>query len=98
MRPRVLVVDDEPDIVRVLDFALKQAGFETEAAADASTALQRVKDRPPDASGKVAAASSRSPPGSAAIAPESRKPVPAGGSIWPSACHAAPVHRSIANE
>jgi two-component system phosphate regulon response regulator PhoB len=49
MRPRVLVVDDEPDIVRVLDFALKQAGFDTESATDGGTALQRVKDRAPDA-------------------------------------------------
>jgi two-component system phosphate regulon response regulator PhoB len=49
MRPRVLVVDDEPDIVRVLDFALKQAGFEVESAADGSTALQRVRERPPEA-------------------------------------------------
>jgi two-component system, OmpR family, phosphate regulon response regulator PhoB len=48
MRPRVLVVDDEPDIVRVLDFALKQAGFEVDAAADAQTALQRVKERAPE--------------------------------------------------
>jgi two-component system phosphate regulon response regulator PhoB len=49
MRPRVLVVDDEPDIVRVLDYALKQAGFDTDIAADAQTALQRVKERVPEA-------------------------------------------------
>jgi two-component system, OmpR family, phosphate regulon response regulator PhoB len=49
MRPRVLVVDDEPDIVRVLDFALRQAGFEVDCAADAATALQRVRERPPEA-------------------------------------------------
>jgi two-component system phosphate regulon response regulator PhoB len=48
MRPRVLIVDDETDIVRVLDFALKQAGFEVEAAQDAATALQRVREHVPE--------------------------------------------------
>jgi two-component system, OmpR family, phosphate regulon response regulator PhoB len=48
MRPRVLIVDDETDIVRVLDFALKQAGFDVESAADGSAALHRVRDHAPD--------------------------------------------------
>jgi two-component system phosphate regulon response regulator PhoB len=49
MRPRVLVVDDEPDIVKVLDYALKQAGFDIDVAPDAQTALQRVKEHAPEA-------------------------------------------------
>jgi two-component system phosphate regulon response regulator PhoB len=49
MRPRVLLIDDEPDIVRVLDFALKQAGFEVDSAADAATGLIRIREQQPDA-------------------------------------------------
>jgi two-component system phosphate regulon response regulator PhoB len=48
VRQRILIVDDEPDIVEVLDFALKQAGFETVSAGDAATALQRVRESQPD--------------------------------------------------
>ena len=48
-RPRVLIVDDEADIVRVLDFALKQAGFDVESSADAAGALQRIREHLPDA-------------------------------------------------
>jgi two-component system phosphate regulon response regulator PhoB len=47
-RPRILIVDDEADIVSVLDFAFKQAGFETDVAPDAATALIRLRERAPD--------------------------------------------------
>jgi two-component system phosphate regulon response regulator PhoB len=47
-RQRILIVDDEPDIVQVLDFALKQAGFDTVTAGDASQALARVREAQPD--------------------------------------------------
>jgi len=49
MRPRVLVIDDEPDIVRVLDFALEQAGFDVDSAPDAATGLLRIRKQQPDA-------------------------------------------------
>jgi two-component system phosphate regulon response regulator PhoB len=49
MRPRVLLIDDEPDIVRVLDFALKQAGFDVDSAPDAATGLLRIREQKPDA-------------------------------------------------
>jgi two-component system phosphate regulon response regulator PhoB len=48
VRQRILIVDDEPDIVEVLDFALKQAGFDTVSAGDAATALLRVRESQPD--------------------------------------------------
>jgi two-component system phosphate regulon response regulator PhoB len=45
---RILIVDDEADIVKVLDFAFRQAGFETEIAPDAATALIKIRERAPD--------------------------------------------------
>src|SRR3954468_24230092 len=48
MRQRILIVDDEKDIVQVLDFALKQAGFDTVTAGDAAQALTRVRETQPD--------------------------------------------------
>ena len=47
-RQRILIVDDERDIVQVLEFALQQAGFETVSAGDAAGALARVRERQPD--------------------------------------------------
>ena len=48
MKQRILIVDDEKDIVRVLEFALKQAGFETTAAYDGMAGLARIRERAPD--------------------------------------------------
>jgi two-component system phosphate regulon response regulator PhoB len=39
MSGRVLVVDDEPDVLRLLTFNLERAGFETESAATGADAL-----------------------------------------------------------
>jgi two-component system phosphate regulon response regulator PhoB len=47
-RPRILIVDDERDILQVLEFALKQAGFDTVTAGDAGQALARVREAQPD--------------------------------------------------
>ena len=44
VRQRILIVDDEKDIVQVLEFALKQAGFETITAGDAAQAFARVRE------------------------------------------------------
>ncbi len=49
VHPRILIVEDEKDIVQVLEFALRQAGFETIAARDAGEALARIREKPPDA-------------------------------------------------
>ena len=47
--PRVLVVDDEPQIVRALKVVLREAGFESVPAETASQALDLAAVRPPDA-------------------------------------------------
>jgi two-component system phosphate regulon response regulator PhoB len=49
VRQRILIVEDERDIVQVLEFALRQAGFDTVAAGDALQALALVREKPPDA-------------------------------------------------
>jgi two-component system KDP operon response regulator KdpE len=46
---RVLVVDDEPEIVRALTIVLRGAGYAVEAAATKASALQAVSTRPPEA-------------------------------------------------
>jgi two-component system, OmpR family, KDP operon response regulator KdpE len=46
---RVLVVDDEPQILRALRVVLREAGFEAVEAATAEEALDRAAVRPPDA-------------------------------------------------
>ena len=45
---RVLVVDDEPDILVMTRTALEDAGFRTALAADGETAVQRAADERPD--------------------------------------------------
>jgi two-component system, OmpR family, KDP operon response regulator KdpE len=47
--PRVLVVDDEPHIVRGLKIILRSAGYEVESAETKSQALALLASRPPDA-------------------------------------------------
>jgi two-component system, OmpR family, KDP operon response regulator KdpE len=48
-RPRVLVVDDEPQIVRALKVVLREAGFEAVPAEDGASALDLAAVRPPQA-------------------------------------------------
>jgi two-component system, OmpR family, KDP operon response regulator KdpE len=48
-RPLVLVVDDEPHILRALQTSLRGAGYDVEAAATADEALAAGAMRPPDA-------------------------------------------------
>src|SRR2546425_7524363 len=45
---QVLIVDDERDLVRLLEFNLQEAGFETVAAYTGEEALQKVRQRVPD--------------------------------------------------
>ncbi len=47
--PRVLVCDDEPQIVRALKVVLREAGFSVEATATAGEALDAAALHPPDA-------------------------------------------------
>ncbi|MCE8022166.1 response regulator [Halomonas sp. MCCC 1A11036] len=45
---KVLVVDDEPNIVLSLEFLMQQAGFEVATAEDGEGALAEVEQSPPD--------------------------------------------------
>jgi two-component system KDP operon response regulator KdpE len=47
--PRVLVVDDEPQILRALQLKLRGAGYAVETAASAEEALMKAAMRPPEA-------------------------------------------------
>jgi DNA-binding response OmpR family regulator len=48
MQERVLVVDDDPDILHFVRVNLELEGFETETAANGRIALDSAKERPPD--------------------------------------------------
>ncbi len=48
MKQQILIVDDEPDLVRVLEYSLQQAGFETATAPDGESALAKIRQRVPD--------------------------------------------------
>ena len=41
-KPRILVVDDEPDIVELIAFNLEAAGFEVETAATGPAAIEKA--------------------------------------------------------
>ena len=49
LRPRILVIDDEPQIHRFLTPALEAAGFEPIRADTAAAGLQEIARRAPDA-------------------------------------------------
>jgi len=46
--PRVLVVDDEPNILLSLEFLMQQAGFEVTTAEDAEQAQALISQQVPD--------------------------------------------------
>jgi DNA-binding response OmpR family regulator len=45
---RILVADDEPNIVAALEFVLRRAGFEVDTARNGEEVLQRIARSPPD--------------------------------------------------
>ena len=45
---RVLIAEDDPNIVESLSFVLSRAGFEVSAALDGDEALRRLRSAPPD--------------------------------------------------
>lgn len=47
-RRRVLVVDDEPDTLELIEFNLRNAGYDVIAAADGAEALKKARDNAPD--------------------------------------------------
>ncbi len=48
MSARILVVDDDPEIVNLFAYALRRAGYQVESALDGQTALERARQAPPD--------------------------------------------------
>ena len=48
MSKKILVVDDEPDIVTYLTTLLEDNGYLTRSAGDADSALSEMRARPPD--------------------------------------------------
>lgn len=47
--PRILVVDDDPDVRKILTEMLRGLGFESRAAVDGVDALEQARQEPPDA-------------------------------------------------
>lgn len=45
---KVMVVDDEPNILLSLEFLMQQAGFSVTTAEDGETALERISETEPD--------------------------------------------------
>jgi DNA-binding response OmpR family regulator len=48
MSKRVLIVDDEPNIVISVEFLMKREGFEVSVARDGTEALARIQSERPD--------------------------------------------------
>ena len=48
VKPRILVVDDEPDIIELVEFNLKQAGYAVITAEDGAEALKKARTQTPD--------------------------------------------------
>jgi len=48
VKPRILVVDDEPEAVELVEFNLKQAGYAVTTAADGAEALKKARAQTPD--------------------------------------------------
>ena len=48
MKNRILVVDDEPDVLDLVTYNLGQAGFQTDTAADGAEALRKARSTTPD--------------------------------------------------
>jgi len=45
---RILVADDEPELVELVEFNLKQAGYSIATAVDGAEALKKARSQPPD--------------------------------------------------
>ena len=45
---KVLIVDDEPDILKMTEFRVRKAGYDTAVAADGHEALRKASSETPD--------------------------------------------------
>lgn len=48
MKPKILVIDDEPDAVDLVAFNLREAGYEVVTGADGNEALKKAREHVPD--------------------------------------------------
>lgn len=48
MAKKILLIEDEVDIVRILEFRLKRSGFEVSVATDGEAGLRRAREEQPD--------------------------------------------------
>ncbi len=48
VKPKILIVDDEPDVLELVGFNLRKAGFEIVTAANGAEALKQARDASPD--------------------------------------------------
>ncbi len=48
MTRRILIVDDEPNIVLSLEFLMQQSGYDVHTAVDGEQALEAIRTSPPD--------------------------------------------------
>ena len=48
MKSRILVVDDEPDVLDLVTYNLARAGFQTDTASDGAEALRQARATAPD--------------------------------------------------
>src|SRR4051812_27426346 len=47
MKPKILIVDDEPDVVQLIEYNLKAAGYDVVTAADGAEALDQARSTSP---------------------------------------------------
>jgi len=48
MKAKILVIDDEPDVVQLIEYNLKSAGYDVVSAADGREALEKARTLQPD--------------------------------------------------
>ena len=48
MTGSVIIADDDPNIVRSLEFLMKRAGYDVRVARDGEAVLEAIQQRPPD--------------------------------------------------
>ena len=59
LRKKIMIIDDEPDIVEFVDYNLKREQFETCSAADGPAAVRMARDQQPDLRGISRATATR---------------------------------------
>ena len=48
MSDRILVIEDDPDALRLIEYTLKQEGYQTLSAIDGLEGIQKAQDESPD--------------------------------------------------